>query len=151
VPAWPSHLLQPPAARRLVAIASGLLLVLGLAACGGDSQGAAAPAGQRGQGPFGIAQDPQVRACLKTHGVTLPARGRRSGPPPGAGPRTTTGAQTTTGAPPPRPRGPRRDPAQFAKLQAALKACGVSAPAGRRGTARGGPPPTQTAPSAGTS
>jgi hypothetical protein len=133
----------------------------------------AAAAAQRGtgrRGGFGFAQDPKVRACLQKQGVTLPARGAgRGGPrngtlPGGANgrpPDTRTGPTGAAGASGPtvttgsngRPGGFRRDPAQFAKLQAAMKACGVQMPARRPGSGQAGPygPQNQPAPSAGTS
>jgi hypothetical protein len=142
-------------ARLLAAAATGAVLVLALAACGGDSSTGAPAAGQRGAGAGRFAADPTVRACLKTHGVAQPAGGARVRPP--GGPRITTNGQpqpqqpTTTA--PGRRRQARRDPAQFAKLRAALKACGVQPPTGRPGGPPAGAPPapTQTAPSAATS
>jgi hypothetical protein len=139
-----------------------------LAACGGasGSPSNAAFAGQRSRRGF-VAQTPKVRACLQKQGVTLPRGGGRfrgNGGPPPAGtstlPRTGTNAQPPSGAggpppgaggPPPGAGGPRRggarrDPAQFAKLRAALKKCGVTPPARGPGAPRPATP-TSTTPS----
>jgi hypothetical protein len=163
--------------RPLVAGAALLTALLALAACGGGSKTTSTPttaaAAQRGRGGFGFAQDPKVRACLQKQGVTLPTGGagrggpRNGRPPGGAGGRRFNGGTGPTGAGGPAgatgptgPAGPngrggglRRDPAQFAKLQAAMKACGVQVPARRPGTGPTGPsgPQNQPAPNAGTS
>jgi hypothetical protein len=134
--------------RTLHALAlGGVLLALGVAGCGGSSSsssssgstaGAAGAApGQRG----GFASDPKVAACLKQAGIALPTGrrrvgGTRTGPPSGA-PRTGT-----NGAPPAGASG------RFAKMQAALKKCGISLPnrgpgGGPRGGYGGGAPPAQ--------
>jgi hypothetical protein len=155
-----------------------LTALLTLAACGGGSKttsttASASTAAQRGtgrRGGFGFAQDPKVRACLQKQGVSLPTGGAgRGGPrygarPTGAngrppygrtGPTGAAGASGPTGPTGPngRPGGFRRDPAQFAKLQAAMKACGVQMPARRPGSGPTGPygPQNQPAQSAGTS
>lgn len=113
---------------------AALLSAALVAGCGSGS--ASTSTNQRsGGGPFG---DPQVQACLEKQGVSVPrapsgAGAGQPGPPP-------TG---TTGAPPAgrRPRGgfPGGNPAQFAKLRAALQKCGVQL--GQPG--QGGPPPDQ--------
>jgi hypothetical protein len=134
-------------ARPLAAGALLLGLVLALAACGGaSSPSSSSTAGQQQQrrrgGGFAVARDPKVQACLKAQGVALPAFGGRRGRPPGTG--TTTVPQrppTGTNARPPAGRVPR-DPAQFAKLRAALAKCGVQLP--QRGP--GGPPGAPGAP-----
>jgi hypothetical protein len=152
----------------LPAAAALLALVLVLAACGDDSGSTptTASAQRPGAGRGFFTQTPEVRACLQKQGITLPQGGgrfRRNGgapptgttaqppagttaqPPAGAGGAPPAGAD---GAPPAGNGGPRgagrRDPAQFAKLQAALKKCGVTPPA--RG--QGGRPqaPTTTTP-----
>jgi hypothetical protein len=155
-----------------------LTALLTLAACGGGSKTtgtttSAAAASQRGtgrRGGFGFAQNPKVRACLQKQGVTLPVRGTgrggpRNGTQPGGangrppyartGPTGTAGASGSTGSTSPNGRsgGFRRDPAQFAKLQAAMKACGVQMPARPSGSGPTTPngPQNQPAPSAGTS
>jgi hypothetical protein len=148
VPAWP-FLTPPPtfvrAARVAGAGATGVALVLTLAACGGDAGDGGSQAGQ----PQGVrfTQDPKVQACLKDKGITLPTGRRPGGRPPGADGSPPTRTSTVR-----RPPGgaPNRDPAQFAKLQAALKACGVERPVGGRGGAPpGGGPAAQTTPNAG--
>lgn len=135
--------------RSLAAAAALLATGLALTACGGDAEGSGPASGQppdRARG--GLAADPQVRACLSKQGVTLPARGGRGGRPPGGRPPAGTNARPPTGTTTqPRRGGPGRDPAQRAKLQAALKACGV-APTDRRGPPTAGATPTQTVPSA---
>jgi hypothetical protein len=141
-----------PRRRSLLAVG---LSALALAACGSDSttSGSAttSPASTPGPGiGRGFAQDPRVRACLQKQGITLPARrpggagGRRFGGAPPTG--TTTTPRTGTNARP----GSRgsRDPAQFAKLQAALKNCGVQMRGGRPGGAPPNGAPAQTTPSA---
>jgi hypothetical protein len=148
-----------PRRRSLLAVG---LSALALAACGSDSTSSGSattsPASARGPGTGrGFAQDPTVRACLQKQGIALPAR-RPGGRPPGAGGRryggapptgTTTTPRTGTNARP----GSRgdRDPAQFAKLQAALKKCGVQMRGGRPGGAPPNGAPAQATPSASTS
>ncbi|MEA2155262.1 MAG: hypothetical protein QOE11_1402 [Solirubrobacteraceae bacterium] len=133
--------------RSLVAGAALLGLVLALAACGGgSSQSASSPGAAGGQarpggrGGFAAAQDPKVQACLKQQGVTLPAPARRGGAP-GAGTGTNTRPPAGVGGRP--PGGQQRDPAQFAKLRAALAKCGVQLPS-RPGGPPGGPGQTPT-------
>lgn len=139
------------AALPLVASAVLVGAVLALAACGGSSSKSAAAATPAGQGPGGgrrFLRDPKVAACLKKQGVTLPTfRGGpgRGGPPP-AGSGTNAQPPTSTNPRPPAGRngrrfgGPRGNPAQFAKMQAALKKCGVSLPNRRFGGGGGTPP-----------
>ncbi len=136
----------------VVGAAVALALLVTLSACGDDggSSSNPAPTAGPGAGRGFIAQDPKVRACLQKQGVTLPDRsaaGRRfrGGPPTGTNAQPPTG---TNGQRPPRARGRpggfRRDPAQFAKLQAALKKCGVTAPARGQGGPRQQAAPTTT-------
>jgi hypothetical protein len=115
------------------ALALGLLL----AACGSaSSSSTSANAGSSGTttttagaGAPNSAQRTKLVACLKQHGVTLPARpaGAPGGPPAGGGTGTTgTGTGTTgTGGP---PRGFFGGGGRFAnnpKLRAAFQACGA--------------------------
>jgi hypothetical protein len=133
---------RPTFLRPLAAGVAVLGLALALAACGGSTPANAptstGPGGQRGGG-FAAAQDPKVQACLKKAGATLPSFGGRR---PGAGP-PATGTQTAprrpAGATPRAPGGPGRDPAQFAKLRAALAKCGVTLPDRGPGGPGGGP------------
>lgn len=127
--------------RPLVAGVALVALLLALSACGSDSSSSAStnasstnggPQQRRGGGFF--AQSATVRACLKKQGVALPDRATRRGGPPGA---TTTNGRPPAGANGRRFGGVRRDPAQFAKLRAALKKCGVQTPSVRPD---GGPP-----------
>jgi hypothetical protein len=118
---------RPSHARPLVAGVALLGLVLALAACGGGSSPSGAAGGRQrgpGGGGFAAARDPKVQACLKQQGVALPAR--RGGGRPGTGAATTPRPPTGTTARP--PGGVRGDPAQFAKLRAALAKCGVQLP-----------------------
>jgi hypothetical protein len=129
---------RPSYLRPLLAGGALLGLVMALAACGGSSSSGATPttgaSGQRpGGGLFAAARDPKVQACLKKAGVTLPNFG---GPPPGTGTRTAPPPPATgTNARPPAGAGGRRfgggggDPAQFAKVRAAMAKCGVKLPA----------------------
>jgi hypothetical protein len=160
----------PPrrAFRGLTATAALVALVLVLGACGDDSGSASNPASAQrpGAGRGLFAQTPAVRACLQKQGVALPAGGGRrfrggAGTPSGDAPRTGTNATPPSGtnatppsgtnATPPSGAGggpgfARRDPAQFAKLQAALKKCGVTPPARGQGAPRQAAP-TSTTPS----
>jgi len=141
---------------RRVAVALAIFAAGGLlAACGSASSGSSASAsssttasasaagsGGSGGSTTGSARRAQLVACLKSHGVTLPARPAGSGPPPGsggsggssggAGTGTGTGTSTT-------PRrgfffggGPGR--ANISpKMRAAFQACGANFGAGGRG------------------
>jgi hypothetical protein len=157
----------PRRARRVLPAAAALVaLVLVLAACGDDSGSApnAASAQRPASGRGFFAQTPAVRACLKKQGVTLPDRpaggrfrggagapgaggappnGTNATPPAGAGdaPRTSTDGRPPAGAGG-RPGFAGRDPAQFAKLQAALKKCGVTPPVRGQGGRRQAPTTT---------
>ncbi len=111
---------------------------LGLVACGGGSSLTSAAQKvqqQAGQGRRGgFFNDPTLRACLTKHGVTLPnfRAGRRFRPP-------TATNRTAPRRPPSNGRRPNFDPARFAKLRAALAACGVTPPGqGAPGAAAGG-------------
>jgi hypothetical protein len=130
---------RPSYLRPLLAGGALLGLVLALAACGGSSSsGASSTTGAGGQRPgggglFAAARDPKVQACLKKAGVTLPNFGGR---PPGTGTRTAPPPPATgTNARPPAGANGRRfggaggDPAQFAKVRAAMAKCGVKLPA----------------------
>ncbi|HVP02674.1 MAG TPA: hypothetical protein VMT10_08900 [Solirubrobacteraceae bacterium] len=131
---------------RLLAVPAAAALVLGLTACGGSSgQNATASAdpgiaqggGARQGGPAMFA-NAKVRACLRKQGVAFPGRpsGGQGGQPP-SGQTGTAPQGTPPGAPqggqPPSGIGSGGTPAnsaQFKKLQAALKACGVTMPSG---------------------
>lgn len=100
-----------------------IVAVAGLTACGGGGGSSTSPAaaGGPGQGRRALQISPQVIACLKKQGVTVPfGRQRQGGPPPGSGTRT---------APPPDQR-PRRNfnSAQAKKLRAAAQKCGLNLP-----------------------
>jgi hypothetical protein len=161
----------PRRALRVLAAAAALVaLVLVLGACGDDSGSASNAASPQRPGPGRgfFAQTPEVRACLRKQGVTLPAgggrfRGNRGAPPTGTTAQPPAGTTTqppagpggvpptgANGAPTPGAGGPPRgagrgDSAQFAKLQAALRKCGVTPPVRGQGGRRQAP--TTTTPS----
>jgi hypothetical protein len=119
---------------------------LGLVACGGSSNSTTTvQAG--GGGARAAFSDPKVAACLKQHGVTVPT-GRRGQGGSGGRPSGTTpvAPPSTTGTNPQRPPGatgrrgfPGANSAQFQKLRAAMKACGVTVPNGGPGPGGAGP------------
>lgn len=127
---------QPQGRPGGVLIIVAVVACLGLSACGGSTSSStrAAASGSAGSGTAG--NRTALAACLKQHGVTLPAgaRGRGGGTrPPGTG----FGGGPPSGAPGggPRPGGPGGS-----KFRAALQACGASfrgrgAPSGRFHTA----------------
>ena len=123
--------------RPACAAVGALLVALCLAACGSSSSGTTSNANagstQPGGGRRGLLQDPEVAACLKKEGVTVPSRprGANGGPPGGQSgqPPSSQSGQPPTGQ---GRRNPRPDSAQFQKLRAALQKCGV--------TFRGRPP-----------
>ena len=133
---------------RRVAVAIATIAAGGLlAACGSASSGSSASAtssttasasaagtgGSTTGGTTGSARRAQLVACLKTHGVTLPARPAGSGPPPGAAGGSGSsggsgGTGTGTSTTPRRgfffgggPGGPNISP----KMRAAFQACGA--------------------------
>ena len=136
------------APRRRAHVAAGsvvlLGLTLGLSACGGSgstapasSPSASATAGGAlgGQGAQGGQQMQQIQACLKAAGITVT---RPSGPPDGgAGGGTPPSGRPSRGAAPSGAPsggpGGGRGGINFddAKVQAALKACGITVPTAR--------------------
>ena len=131
---------------RRVAIALATIAAGGLlAACGSASSGssasasstttASASAAGSGGSTTGSARRAQLVACLKSHGVTLPARPAGSGPPPGSAGGSSGGSGgssggtgTGTSTTPRRgfffgggPGGPNVSP----KMRAAFQACGA--------------------------
>ena len=107
-----------------------LLLVVGaaaglLAACGSSSSSSTSAASASSSGGQGGSRT-TVAACLRRHGVTIPANAGAAGPsngaPAGAPP---SGGGPGAGAP---PSGFSAGGANGAKLQAALKACGANVP-----------------------
>jgi hypothetical protein len=129
---------------------------LGLVACGGKSGSsststtstAAAPgstssSNARGAGRFGqIYRDPEVRACLKAAGITVPTGGSRpsgsftrarpsdfpSGERPSDFPSGQRPSDFPSGARPTGAGGGFGNSAEAEKIQAALKACGITLP-----------------------
>jgi hypothetical protein len=125
----PSHRRGRRLAAVLAAIAAGLLIAACGSSSGSGSGGATSTTAATGSG-F-AARRAALASCLKSHGVTLPARAGRpgAGAPPAGGP-PAPGAGTVPGA----GRGPGFFGARRpnAKTQAALKACGANFGAGRR-------------------
>ena len=111
-----------------------VLATLGLTACGGSSATpaaapatttaaapSAAPAGAGAGARSELFADPKVQQCLQAAGIKMP-QGRPSGTPrPSGAPRPSGvqgyGGQTGAGS------------AEMQKIQAALKACGITLPA----------------------
>ncbi|MGO9495948.1 MAG: hypothetical protein ACLQA5_04440 [Solirubrobacteraceae bacterium] len=95
------------------------------ASSSGSSSGSAS--GTAGSGA-GSARRAQLVSCLKSHGVTLPARPAGAGAPPGAGGGSGSGTGTGTGTTPRRGfffgGGGARNISP--KMQAAFKACGAN-------------------------
>jgi hypothetical protein len=115
--------LNPRAVRTTLIALSVAVLV---AACGSSTSSSSTSAAASGSS---TASRPAIAACLRKHGINLPA-GRRPGA--GAPPSGTPGAGSATppaGAP---PSGFPGGAAGSSKFRAALKACGANLPAGRR-------------------
>lgn len=151
----PSALRHPARVASVVAVGLSLTLV----ACGGSDSSSSASAngganttGRRGGGGFNLTA--AQTACLKKEGVTLPGRGQRPGgqrpngtgttpdgmPPAGA--RTTPNGAPPNGGPPNSGQRGQGGPggANFQKLQAAMKKCGVDMPQRPQGApGQGGP------------
>jgi hypothetical protein len=120
------------------------VLAISLAACGGSSSGSAsasatptarATGGFRGNGA-NSAEYAKIQACLSAAGISLPTRSnfpRPSGTAMGTPPTGANGTPPTGGVRPSGGRGFGGGGGQFAnkKVQAALKACGITIPTGR--------------------
>lgn len=108
----------------MILVLAATAVTLAVAACGSSSNTKSSPTSANASGAAGATAN--VAACLRKHGVTLPAGG--NGQPPAGGP-PPGGA---SGGP---PNGSGSAPAGFpgganaSKFQAALKACGVKVPA----------------------
>jgi hypothetical protein len=129
--------------RTLTVAVLGPVLAISLAACGGSSSGSTSAAatptarptgGFRGNGA-NSAEFAKIQSCLSAAGISLPTRSnfpRPSGT--ATGPRPT-GVRPSGGYGGVRPSGGRGfgGGGQFAnkKVQAALKACGITIPTGR--------------------
>ncbi|SDI84978.1 pilus assembly protein FimV [Frankineae bacterium MT45] len=110
----------------------------GAAAGATGAAGASGAAGGRG----GLFSDSKVQQCLTAAGISIPTGGGAGGAG-GAGGTPPSGAMPSGGGTPPSgfPSGGARpsgapggmDSAQQAKIQAALKACGISLPTGGAG------------------
>jgi hypothetical protein len=129
--------------------ALALLALAALVAACGSSSGSSSTTTSAATGSASSNQRTKLAACLKQHGITLPAGGRfRRGGRPGGGfggggasgtGTGTTGTGTTPGGSPPT-GGFRRGGGGFlgggfagnSKFRAALRACGANFPAGRR-------------------
>jgi len=106
---------------RAALLITAIATSIALAACGSSSQSSSTTAASSG-GPGGSAQNRStLAACLKKHGVSLPAGfgGQRTG---GAPPASGSGA----GTPPAGGGRPGAIPGGNSKFQAALKACGAN-------------------------
>jgi len=140
----PSALRRPARVASVVAVGLSLTLV----ACGGSdssssasANGGASTTGRPGDGG-GFNLTAAQTACLKKEGVTLPGGGQRpggqrpngtgttpNGAPP-AGARTTPNGAPPNGGPPTGGQRGQGGPggANFQKLQAAMKKCGIDMP-----------------------
>jgi hypothetical protein len=155
--------------RPIRAAVLGLALTLGtagLAACTGggsaatassstapSASGSASASAARGFGG-GVFASAKVQACLKAAGITVPTGGRAGGFPSGSRP---SGSFPSGSRPSfPRPSGSRPsgagggfggNSAESQKIQAALKACGITLPTGgnRTGTSASTPSASPTA------
>ena len=118
--------------------AGGLLVACGSASSGSSTSSASgtttasASAAGTGGSTTGTARRAQLVACLKSHGVTLPARPAGSGPPPGGGSGGSgggTGTGTGTSTTPRRGfffgGGGAGAPNISPKMRAAFQACGA--------------------------
>lgn len=120
---------------RLLAGSSVLLaVVLGLGACGGSDDAAPASGSSAGAAPSdapggGGQQMQQVQACLKAAGIDVPTPSAFPSGMPSGGPPTGMPSGMPSGG----PGGGRPGGVDFndKKVQAALKACGISVPTGR--------------------
>jgi hypothetical protein len=136
-----------------ISILAGLLVAGLLAACGSASTSTATGL----KSAAASTSRTKLSACLKQHGVTLPAgfgTGRPGGAtPPGSGSGSDSGGTSPAGAPngtgkPPAGgggggffgggAGAKGSSAKFKKMQAALKACGAKLGSGRFGGPGGG-------------
>jgi hypothetical protein len=153
---------MPRRTRLVLGTASLLIAGLSLTACGGGAKsGSATPSASssssasstatRQGGAGGLFANAQVQQCLKAAGITLPT-------PTGSRPNRPSGSFTPGERPSDRPTGSftrgaggfgggffGADPAQAQAIQAALKACGITLPTGRRpGSSSSGAAPTAT-------
>ena len=149
---------MPRRTRLVLSAASVLIAGLSLTACGGGTKAAssttspsrsssASSTATGRRGGAGLFASAQVQQCLKAAGITIPT-------PTGTRPNRPSGSFT----PGTRPTGSftrgaggfgggffGTDPAQAQAIQAALKACGITLPTGRRpGSSSSGAAPTAT-------
>jgi hypothetical protein len=136
----------PPSVHRarrrptLALLGLALAVTFALAACGGSSStttatSASSTTGASGATGTSTARRAAVTACLKKAGLSLPARPGGAGGP-GGGARPGGGAGFLLGGGGGGPTGAAG--AQFAKLTAALKACGITGGLGGGGRGLGG-------------
>jgi len=120
-----------------------------LAACGSSSSGSTTASA--GASTSGSTSRAKLQACLKQHGVTLPAgfgkrgAGANGAPPAGGGAPPSSGGSSGSGqGGPPKGGFPAggfgggANSARFKKMQAAFKACGANFGGGRRPGGPGG-------------
>ncbi|HEX5898620.1 MAG TPA: hypothetical protein VFY32_04415 [Solirubrobacteraceae bacterium] len=108
-------------------------LALVIAGCGGGAN----TTGTSGSSGAGNQSNAELTACLKKHGVTLPA-GRGNGAPPAQGGGYGTPPAQGSGTPP--AQGSGSAPKMSKELQAALSKCGATRPnGGPAGSTTSGP------------
>jgi hypothetical protein len=140
----------PRAVRMAAAAAAGLSGAVLLVACGGSAHGTsgstATPSSSgSGRGGFGrnsLYSDPKVQQCLRAAGLTVPT-------PTFTGPRPSFSGSARPSFTGPRPSGTNRGGgflggAEGAKIQQALKACGISLPQRTGGRTDAAPSSTAT-------
>jgi hypothetical protein len=139
--------------KTIPAALAAAVLAVALAACGSSdsaSTSTSAAAGSTGsstapqQQGRGQLQSAEVQKCLEDQGVTLPSFRRGDGPRPEGG--TPPAAGGSYGGPPQGGGLPGMSEAERAKLQAALKKCGVTVPdRGANGQGNGARPDVTSA------
>ena len=110
-------------------------LALVIAGCGGGANATSGTTATSGSSGAGNQSNAELTACLKKHGVTLPA-GRGNGAPPAQGGGYGTPPSQGSGTPPaqgsgtPPAQGSGSAPKMSKELQAALSKCGATRPGG---------------------
>ena len=122
---------RPVGSRSVAALAVGAALAIVAAGCGGGGSSSNANAAAGTTTGAGRTQA-SFQACLKAHGVTLPAGGGANGTPPAGAP-----GQSGGGTPPAGGQGGSGFPGISAKQRKALQACGAGAGFGRGQRGRG--------------
>jgi len=132
----PTHTRPQRALLALAALAmSGLIAACGSTSGGSSSQTTSTTSAAASAGSGSSAGRTALTACLRKHGITLPARAGAGAPGGGAPPSGATagGSGAPAGGSP--PTGFPGGGAGSAKLQAAFKACGANFPARPGGAA----------------